>query len=339
MVSMVRPTALQLTILLALAPIGASHAVAQSATLTPLDYVEIRQLVAKYAYALDTGAGNGAMYADLFTPDGVFTGMNQGADGRSYTGRETLAGLPGRMRGSNYVSHFIMNEVITPAPGGATGTQYLAILDIGEGNQPSAVRYGGRYEDVYAKTAQGWRFKSRTFYQSEGGPDPLQLKKQPAAVTPSPGPVPAAPRPAGTLTVEDYLEIDQLVTKYAYALDTGANDGFMYADLFAPGAEFIRPPTKGRDNLAQLALDQPHGLQYVRHYLTNKLIEPAADGATGKQYLVVIDIGQGGQPSSIFIGGHYEDVYVKTAQGWRFKRREFIPSRTAAEAQAAGQTR
>lgn len=335
---MVRRGALVLAIVGGLA---ASNAAAQSVmALAPLDYIEIRQLVAKYAYALDTGGDNGSMYADLFTPDGVFTGMNQGPDGRSYTGRDTLAGLPGRMRGSDYVSHFIMNEVITPAPGGARGTQYLAILDIGEGNEPSSVRYGGRYEDEYAKTPQGWRFKSRTFYQSEGGPDPLQLKKQPAPVTPETQSSPSAASPrAGGLTVADYLEIDQLVVKYAYALDTGADSGFMYADLFAPDGEFIRPPTRGRDNLAQLALDQPHGPQYVRHYLTNKLIEPAPGGATGKQYLVVIDIGQGGQPSGIFIGGHYEDDYVKTDQGWRFKRREFIPSRTAAEARGAAADR
>jgi hypothetical protein len=129
------------------------------------------------------------------------------------------------------------------------------------------------------------------------------------------------------LTAEDYVEIQQLVVSYPYALDTAANNGFDYADLFSPDGEFIRPPTKGRDNLAKLALDQPHGANYVRHYLANQLIEPTADGAIGKQYLVVIDVGESGKPSSLFLGGHYEDVYAKTDAGWKFKRREFIPSR------------
>jgi hypothetical protein len=62
------------------------------------------------------------------------------------------------------------------------------------------------------------------------------------------------------------------------------------------------------------------------------VIEPTADGAMGKQYLVVLDIGAAGQPSSIFLGGHYEDVYAKTDAGWKFKRREFIPSRAATPA-------
>jgi hypothetical protein len=149
--------------------------------------------------------------------------------------------------------------------------------------------------------------------------------------------------PAGVsaqqLTVEDYLEIQALVNAYPYALDTGANDGYMYADLFADGGEFIRPYTVGRDNLAKLALDQPHGPQYVRHYLMNQLIEPAPGGATGKQYLIVIDIGESGAPSGLFVGGHYEDVYVKTANGWRFKRREFIPSRSGGQPPEAGRGR
>ena len=70
----------------------------------------------------------------------------------------------------------------------------------------------------------------------------------------------------------------------------------------------------------------------MRHYLTNIVIEPTADGATGKQYLVVLDIGAAGTPSTIFLGGHYEDVYSKTDAGWKFKRREFIPSRPTAPA-------
>ncbi len=311
----------------------------EAAPLTPLDYIEIRQLVAKYAYALDSGSNDGYGYADLFTPDGVFTGMNQGPAGRAYTGRDTLAGLArGGRRGPLFTSHYITNVVIEPAPGGARGTQYLAILALGDGQAPHAVDHGGRYEDFYVKTRDGWRFKSRTFYGAEGGATPSQLAKHPVVPEIEAGqsvaPAPAAP--AGTLTIDDYLEIQALVTSYPYALDTGANDGYMYADLFAEGGEFIRPYTVGRDDLAKLALDQPHGPAFVRHFLMNQLIEPAEQGATGRQYLVVIDVGQGGQPGEIFVGGHYEDEYVKTPDGWRFKRREFIPSRSGAQPPEAG---
>ena len=48
----------------------------------------------------------------------------------------------------------------------------------------------------------------------------------------------------------------------------------------------------------------------------------------GRQYLVVIDQGEGGKPGSVLIAGHYEDEYVKTPQGWRFKLRTLFPAST-----------
>jgi hypothetical protein len=132
------------------------------------------------------------------------------------------------------------------------------------------------------------------------------------------------------LAPQDFIEIQQLVYSYSYALDTGADDGYMYADLFATDAVVFNNPTN-REKLAAMARAQPHGPEYVRHFLTNVMIQPTADGATGKQYLVVIDIGEGGKPSSIFLGGHYEDVYAKTADGWRFKSRNLVRSKVAVQ--------
>jgi hypothetical protein len=151
-------------------------------TLTSLDYIEIQQLVSSYPYALDTGADGGYKYADLFTPDGVFIR----ASGARVEGREALARLvrlnpkaerrstpgpsfdPGR-RGPLYTSHFITNHVIEPAPGGAVGKQYLVIIDLGDPGQANVVQQGGHYEDVYVKTPQGWRFKSRQMIMSKAG--------------------------------------------------------------------------------------------------------------------------------------------------------------------------
>jgi len=58
----------------------------------------------------------------------------------------------------------------------------------------------------------------------------------------------------------------------------------------------------------------------------NHVIEPSAAGAIGKEYLVQLRMGEGERPNDIFGGGHYEDVYVRTPDGWRFKQRQFIPS-------------
>ena len=162
--------------------------------LTPLDYLEIEQLVYRYGYALDTGADNGSGYADLYADDATFTGTNQGPSGRTYQGRERLAALArGGKRGPNFMSHWVTNVVVEPAPGGAIGKTYVGIFDIGNGGNgaKSRVDHGGLYNDVYVKTPQGWRFKSRSFFESTSGapvqPPPAMLGT-PRALTASPGP-------------------------------------------------------------------------------------------------------------------------------------------------------
>jgi hypothetical protein len=324
--------------------------------LTALDYIELEQLVYRYGYALDTGADNGFAYADLYAPDGTFTGTNQGPSGRTYRGRDALAALArGGRRGPAFVSHYVTNVVIEPTADGAVGRTYVGIFDIGNGGNgaKSRVDHGGLYNDVYVKTANGWRFKSRTFYSSTSGkpvdpppatvgvPRPLAPAGRAPAAVPSSQPL--------RLTADDYVEIQQLVARYAYALDQNPDNGASYADLFTPDAVFRQPRTEGRENLAKLATSAPHGPKYTRHFIANHVIEPTADGAIGKQYLVVVDIGESGQPSSIFLGGHYEDVYARTPERnaaealretgrWRFKTRTFISSRTGDAAPPAPPT-
>ena len=232
------------------------------------------------------------------------------------------------------MSHWVTNVVIEPAPGGAIGKTYVGIFDIGNGGNgaKSRVDHGGLYNDVYVKTAQGWRFKSRSFFESTSGapvqPPPAMLTT-PRALTANPEP--RTPNP-GRLAAQDYIEIQQLVARYPYALDQNPDEGLSYANLFTPDAVFRQPRTEGRQNLAKMASGAPHGAKYARHFLANHVIEATADGAVGKQYLVAVDVGEGGQPSSIFLGGHYEDVYAKTPEGWRFKTRTFIASVTGTEA-------
>ena len=130
-----------------------------------------------------------------------------------------------------------------------------------------------------------------------------------------------------TLTPQDYIDIQHLVSSYPYGLDGNTDNGATYASLFAPGGVFGRPRTEGRDNLAALANTQPRGANYVRHFITNHVIEPSPGGAIGREYAVIIDIGENGNPGRIALGGRYDDEYVKTPQGWKFKNRTFTPSR------------
>src|SRR5206468_11011830 len=101
--------------------------------LSALDYIQIQQLVNRYGWALDSGADNGDAYADLYAPDGTFTGTNQGPSGRTYQGRDALAALArGGRRGPFYVSHLVTNIVVTPTAEGAVGRVYVGIFDLGD---------------------------------------------------------------------------------------------------------------------------------------------------------------------------------------------------------------
>jgi hypothetical protein len=150
---------------------GWTTAQAQGPALTALDYQEITQLINSYAYGIDTCANNGYEYADVFTPDGVFIDRNSDAGFKAggrvlASGREALATLVGGgSRGCKTKlvwtdwSHLMLNHQITPTATGATGRVYL--VQMGMTGPGTIARHGG-YEDVYVKTAAGWRIRSRT---------------------------------------------------------------------------------------------------------------------------------------------------------------------------------
>ena len=140
---------------------------APAATLTALDYIEIQQLVARYARAIDTCSNNGYDYADLFTDDGFFAPAENGRVATRWQGREKLAEVSGGgVRGCKNVGwirqgvvHLYVNHIITPTADGAVGT--VDMLMSGLGGDPYRIRAEGYYEDTYRKTPQGWRFASR----------------------------------------------------------------------------------------------------------------------------------------------------------------------------------
>jgi len=135
------------------------------------DYIDIQQLVARYTFLIDTCTAGGYEFADLFTSDGEFSVSQQWgvAGARKTKGREALASAAGgdgkggcvdpKTTLGYGISHISVNHVITAAPGGAVGKSYL--LAIGVGGDPTTIERQGGYDDVYEKTASGWRFKSR----------------------------------------------------------------------------------------------------------------------------------------------------------------------------------
>jgi hypothetical protein len=146
---------------------SAASATKPNMELTALDYIQIQQLVARYAQAIDTCSNSGYDYADLFTPDGFFAPFVDGKIGNKAQGREALAVASGGgakgCTGAGWirqgVHHMYVNHIIDPTPDGAKGT--VNMLMIGLGGDPNKIMHDGYYEDTYEKTPQGWKFKSR----------------------------------------------------------------------------------------------------------------------------------------------------------------------------------
>ena len=277
---------------------------AGQAPLTQKDKDDIQALSA--AYATNLGTCKADDYAGLFAADGIFYSGFRG----NIQGRDQLVALvkserhcqPGAAQparpGGGPARPALQFSAIEARPGGAKATVTLP-------------NNGGAYDDVYAKTAAGWRFQNRSYYT------PAELKA----------------RASGQLSLapQDVLDIQELVARYPYTLDNGGEGGRALAELFTEDGVFVTPQATvhGARGAVEDGVGPPaRAGAGLRPQLRD---QPAArgrhrKGAKGRVYAVIIALGENRQPSSVVTGGHFEDTYVKTQQGWRFKRRQFIPN-------------
>ena len=132
------------------------------------------------------------------------------------------------------------------------------------------------------------------------------------------------------LTAEDRLEIRELLHRYMFILDAGEHhgNGEEYADLYVEDGAF-GANARGRDGLIRAsgrAADGSYNVTHTRgpqnqiHINVGEIIVPTEEGARGTSYLLMID----GPANQVYWAGWYEDEYVKTPKGWRFKSRVHV---------------
>src|SRR5262245_10467833 len=117
-----------------------------------------------------------------------------------------------------------------------------------------------------------------------------------------------------TLTSQDYSELQQLYGRYNQAIDAG--DGEAWAATFTPDGVF-NTTNKGHDALVEFVKGWRAQRKAPRHWLMNVVYTPTAEGATARSYLILWDVSV--RPPAVANSGVYQDVLVKTPQGWRFK--------------------
>ncbi|WP_372810916.1 nuclear transport factor 2 family protein [Litorivivens sp.] len=123
--------------------------------LTIEDRFEIHELLARYAHALDYH--NLPAMRDIWTDDCRFQADEpevniSGLDNLMAFFEQTVAAVPN-------ARHIISNIYVVGRGSEALCHAYLQVMDVEQGTQLGA----GRYRDEMARTASGWRIRTRVF--------------------------------------------------------------------------------------------------------------------------------------------------------------------------------
>jgi hypothetical protein len=122
--------------------------------------------------------------------------------------------------------------------------------------------------------------------------------------------------------LRDKDEIREQIHRYCVYMDSGRFEEL--GDLFTPEGEWITPYAHVRgpaEVAAVMARNVPPSPKRV-HMTLNTIIDVSGDRATARSnYLVMLEGPAGPVPS---ICGIYDDIFRRTAAGWRFQRRLLI---------------
>ena len=132
---------------------------------------------------------------------------------------------------------------------------------------------------------------------------------------------------AAVLTGQDYAEIIHLFGRYNQGTDF--KDAAMWLSIFTEDAVF-QPGANAQEIVGQAALAAWRAQNFAarpaesqsRHWNSSWVVTPTPAGVTGRAYYLLVDVSSG-QPV-VRGSGYYEDVYVKTSDGWRIKKRRAI---------------
>lgn len=128
------------------------------------DIEEIRNLKIAYCRALDGGwdAQGPSHMGDigvLFTEDGVWDGRPSSPYA---TGREAIRAMIESFRPVPFIMHVVTNPRITLDGDSAHGTWDVVLPMTSPAGQPNLAF--GTYDEVYARTGDGWKFRSLRFH-------------------------------------------------------------------------------------------------------------------------------------------------------------------------------
>jgi ketosteroid isomerase-like protein len=113
--------------------------------------------------------------------------------------------------------------------------------------------------------------------------------------------------------LEDIEEIRRLRMKYHYLINEGLLD--RAAEIYAEDARVVWSSfgtAHGHDEIVALFKSLP--ADFVKHFVSNHIVDVAGDEATGVAY---VDARYASDGESYFIAGKYDERYRRTEDGWR----------------------
>lgn len=124
--------------------------------------------------------------------------------------------------------------------------------------------------------------------------------------------------------ISDRIEIDDLLTRYATAIDT--KDWELYSACFTPDAVIDYTAAGGvkgtLPEVRQWLAEVMAGFPMTQHLITNRAVRIDGDTATSRSCLFNPMGVPDGDSLMVFLeGGYYRDKLVRTADGWRIAER------------------
>jgi hypothetical protein len=136
-------------------------------TLTAADRIEIHEVLARYAWSLDTGDEDG--FISCFTPDAELAWEAFQEPG-TWRGHEALRRFIAWFRAQPQSAgrqHHVSNIIVEPVPQGARARSYVLVaLAVGDG--PHRLHVMGYYEDELVRDGGTWRLSRRVIRDWRG---------------------------------------------------------------------------------------------------------------------------------------------------------------------------
>lgn len=135
--------------------------------LTAGDRLEIHELLAAYAWSLDTGdeqgflacfAADAELVWDAFVPAGCW---------RGHAALQRFIGWFRQRPESAGRQHHVSNIVVTATPEGARARSYVLVA-LASGDGPHRLNVMGYYDDTLRRDADGWRLARRVIRDWRG---------------------------------------------------------------------------------------------------------------------------------------------------------------------------